>query len=50
VDVVESRPRWLLVDWHTPPNVGISPLPENEDFLTSAVEEAGRAGHTGQVA
>jgi hypothetical protein len=39
---VESRPRWLLVDWHTPPNVGISPLLENEDFLTSAV----RGGRT----
>jgi hypothetical protein len=34
LDVVESRPRWLLVYWHTPPNICINPLLENEEFLT----------------
>jgi hypothetical protein len=24
LDVVESHPRWLLVDWHTPPNTCIN--------------------------
>jgi len=40
LDVVESRPRWLLVYWHTPPpNICINPLLENEEFLTLAVED-----------
>src|SRR5437867_9889797 len=34
LDVVESHPRWLLVYWHTPPNICINPLLENEEFLT----------------
>ena len=29
LDVVESDPRWLLVYWHTPPNICINPLLEN---------------------
>ena len=40
LDVVESRPRWLLVYWHTPPNICINPLLENEEFLTLAGEDA----------
>ena len=50
LDVVEGRPRWLLVDWHTPPNVCISPLLENEEFLELAVEDPGRADHARRVA
>src|SRR5262245_5992501 len=40
LDVVEGHPRWLLVDWHTPPNTCISPLLENEEFLTLAAGDA----------
>ena len=40
LDVVESHPRWLLVDWHTPPNTCITPLLENEEFLTLAAGDA----------
>ena len=41
LDVVESHPRWLLVDWHTPPNnTCINPLLENEEFLTLAAVDA----------
>jgi len=43
LDVVESHPRWLLVDWHTSPNTCINPLLENEEFLTlAAVDARGR--------
>ena len=42
LDVVESHPRWLLVDWHTPPNTCNAPLLENEEFLTLAVGDAGQ--------
>jgi hypothetical protein len=34
LDVVKSRPPWLLVCWHTPPNTCINPLLENEEFLS----------------
>src|SRR5215470_18716764 len=41
LDVVESHPRWLLVDWHTPPNnTCINPPLENEEFLTLAAGDA----------
>jgi len=50
LDVVESCPRWLLVDWHTPPNVCISPLLENEEFLTLAVEDPRGGEHAARVA
>jgi len=40
LDVVESHPRWLLVDWHTPPNTCINLLLENEEFLTLATGDA----------
>ena len=43
LDVVEGRPRWLLVYWHTPPNLSINPLLENEELLTLALEDARRA-------
>ena len=46
----ESCPRWLLVDWHTPPNVCISPLLENEEFLTLAVEDPRGGEHAARVA
>lgn len=47
LDVVESRPRWLLVYWHTPSTLSLNPLLESEDLLAVAdersVEPAGRA-------
>ena len=43
LDVVESRPRWLLVDWHTPPNTCINPLLENEGSSRSQEVTAGTA-------
>ena len=49
LDVVESRPRWLLAYWHTPPNICVNPLLENEEFLTLAVEAARRADHVGAL-
>ena len=31
LDVVESDPRWLLVYWHTPPNICINPYSRTRD-------------------
>jgi len=42
LDVAESRPRWRPVYWHTPLNICINPLLENELFLTLSVEDASR--------
>lgn len=50
LDVVEGRPRCLLVDWRTPPNVGINPLLESEEFLVLAVEDARKAERASRAA
>jgi hypothetical protein len=50
LDVVESRPRWLLVYWHMPPNVCMNPLLESEELLALAAEDARRAEHAGRAA
>jgi hypothetical protein len=50
LDAVENRPRWLLVYWHTPPNLCINPLLESEEFLALAVGGAGRAENAGRAA
>lgn len=49
LNVVENRPRWLLVEWHTP-DVCINPLLENEEFLTLAADDAQTAEHAGHAA
>ena len=33
LDVVDGRPRCLLVYWYTPPKLCINPVLENEDCL-----------------
>ena len=38
LDVVESHPRWLLVDWHTPPNTCIN---------RCSIPRSGKGGRTG---
>jgi hypothetical protein len=49
LEVVESRPRWLLVYWHSPRNVGINPLLESEQFLTLRKGDEGRVEHAGRA-
>jgi hypothetical protein len=50
LDVVENRPRWILVDWHTPPDTCINPLLENEEFLTLAAGDGGDSQRRGRTA
>jgi hypothetical protein len=50
LDVVENRPRWILVDWHTPPDTCINPLFENEEFLTLAAGDGRDSQRRGRAA
>jgi hypothetical protein len=42
LDVVDGRPRCLLVYWYTPPKLCINPALENEDCLALAVTDERR--------
>jgi len=41
LDVVDGRPRCLLVYWYTSPKVCINPVLENEECLALAVRDKG---------
>ena len=50
LDLVENRPRWILVEWHTPPDTCINPLLENEEFLTLAAGDGRDSQRRGRAA
>jgi hypothetical protein len=39
LDVVDGRPRYLLVYWYTPPKLCINPVLENEECLALALTD-----------
>jgi hypothetical protein len=50
LDVVDGRPRCLLVYWYTPPKLCINPVLENEECLALAMRDKTRVESARRVA
>jgi len=50
LDVVDGRPRYLLVYWYTPPKLCINPVLENEECLALAMRDKTRVESARRVA